>query len=166
MQITEQSAGLMLLLLSAVAVFGEENGPSLQPLPNEGLLGSVPTTAKSADFRTLNTKMFNHTAFSNKGFAGERKLTPMCDRQARIQDTFKYITTVVSCLIFIVGIIGNTTLLRIIFTDKSMRNGTNLLIASLALGDVLHIIIDVPINTFKVRKAEFSSVTCKIMINL
>lgn len=167
MQITEQSAGLMLLLLSAVAVFGEENGPSLQPLPNEGLsyLGSVPTTAKAADFRTLNTKMFNHTAFTNKAFAGERKSTPMCDRQARIQDTFKYITTVVSCLIFIVGIIGNTTLLRIIFKDKSMRNGTNLLIASLALGDVIHIIIDVPINTFKLvtQTWPFGAEICKLV---
>lgn len=31
-----------------------------------------------------------------------------------------------------------------------MRNGPNILIASLALGDLLHIIIDIPINAYKV----------------
>lgn len=31
-----------------------------------------------------------------------------------------------------------------------MRNGPNILIASLALGDLLHIIIDIPISVYKV----------------
>ncbi|XP_018420878.1 PREDICTED: endothelin B receptor [Nanorana parkeri] len=167
MQIMEWCAGMMLLMLSAVIVFGEENSPSLQPLPNEGLsfLGSVPTTAKSADLRTLNANSLNHSTLEKKGLAGERKLTPMCDKQIMIQDTFKYINTVVSCLIFIVGIIGNATLLRIIFKDKNMRNGTNLLIASLALGDLLQIIIDVPINTFKLvtQTWPFGAEICKLV---
>ncbi|KAM5180627.1 endothelin receptor type B [Mantella aurantiaca] len=167
MQNMERSTDLMLLLLSAVIVFGQETGPSLQPLPDEELsfLGSVPTTAKSADFRTLNVNELNHTTFENNGFAGKRKLTPICDRQLMIQDTFKYINTVVSCMIFIVGIIGNATLLRIIFKDKSMRNGTNLLIASLSLGNLLHIIIDVPITTFKLvtQTWPFGAGICKLV---
>lgn len=65
--------------------------------------------------------------------------------------TFKCINTVLSCLILVVGIIGNTTLLRIIYQNKSMRNGPNALIASLALGDLIYITIDIPINVYKVR---------------
>ncbi|XP_072267041.1 endothelin receptor type B [Pyxicephalus adspersus] len=167
MQIIQRSAGLVPLLLFAAVAFGEENGPSLQPLPNEGLsfLGSVPTTAKSADLRTLNANALNHSALENKGFTGKRKMTAKCESQIMIQDTFKYINTVASCLIFLVGIIGNATLLLIIFKDKSMRNGTNLLIASLALGDLLHIIIDVPINTFKLvtQTWPFGAEICKLV---
>ena len=80
-----------------------------------------------------------------------RPLPPMCSGPTEIRDTFKYINTVVSCLVFVVGIIGNSTLLRIIYKNKCMRNGPNILIASLALGDLLHIIIDIPINVYKVR---------------
>ncbi|CAB1440208.1 unnamed protein product [Pleuronectes platessa] len=54
-----------------------------------------------------------------------------------------------SCVIFAVGIIGNATLLRIICQNKSMRNGPNALIASLALGDLIYIAIDIPINIYK-----------------
>lgn len=77
-------------------------------------------------------------------------LPPMCTDPTEIRDTFKYINTVVSCLVFVVGIIGNSTLLRIIYKNKCMRNGPNILIASLALGDLLHILIDIPINVYKV----------------
>lgn len=82
-----------------------------------------------------------------------RQLPPMCTGPTEIRDTFKYINTVVSCLVFIVGIIGNSTLLRIIYKNKCMRNGPNILIASLALGDLLHIIIGIPINVYKVSQS-------------
>uniref|UniRef100_A0A3P8V4J7 Endothelin receptor type B n=1 Tax=Cynoglossus semilaevis TaxID=244447 RepID=A0A3P8V4J7_CYNSE len=81
-----------------------------------------------------------------------RRLPPMCSGPTEIRDTFKYINTVVSCLVFVVGIIGNSTLLRIIYKNKCMRNGPNILIASLALGDLLHIIIGIPINVYKVSQ--------------
>lgn len=82
-----------------------------------------------------------------------RRLPPMCTGPTEIRDTFKYINTVVSCLVFVVGIIGNSTLLRIIYKNKCMRNGPNILIASLALGDLLHIIIGIPINVYKVSES-------------
>lgn len=76
---------------------------------------------------------------------------PMCIKPTEIKYAFKYVNTIVSCLIFVVGIIGNSTLLRIIYKNKCMRNGPNVLIASLALGDLLYIIITIPINVFKVN---------------
>lgn len=77
-------------------------------------------------------------------------IPPMCIKQTEIKHAFKYVNTFVSCLIFVVGIIGNSTLLRIIYKNKCMRNGPNVLIGSLALGDLLYIIIAIPINVYKV----------------
>nr|XP_019964614.1 PREDICTED: endothelin-1 receptor-like isoform X1 [Paralichthys olivaceus] len=74
---------------------------------------------------------------------------PRCIHVTSINTAFKYINTVISCVIFAVGIIGNATLLRIICQNKSMRNGPNALIASLALGDLIYIAIDIPINIYK-----------------
>lgn len=76
---------------------------------------------------------------------------PSCLQATSIKAAFKYINTVLSCVIFAVGIIGNATLLRIIYQNKSMRNGPNALIASLALGDLIYIAIDIPINVYKVQ---------------
>lgn len=88
-----------------------------------------------------------------------------CPQQTKITSTFKYINTVISCTIFIVGMVGNATLLRIIYQNKCMRNGPNALIASLALGDLIYVVIDLPINVFKVgnnRKCifEFEHMLC------
>ncbi|XP_040887615.1 endothelin-1 receptor-like isoform X2 [Toxotes jaculatrix] len=74
---------------------------------------------------------------------------PKCHRDTSIKTAFKYINTVVSCVIFAVGIIGNATLLRIIYQNKNMRNRPNALIASLALGDLIYISIDIPIHVYK-----------------
>lgn len=76
---------------------------------------------------------------------------PMCLESTSIKGYFKYINTIISTLVFVVGLVGNATLLRIIYQHKCMRNGPNALIASLALGDIMYILIDIPINVYKVR---------------
>ncbi|XP_036403778.1 endothelin receptor type B-like [Megalops cyprinoides] len=90
---------------------------------------------------------------------------PMCVKPTEIKNAFKYVNTVVSCLIFVVGIIGNSTLLRIIYKNKCMRNGPNVLIASLALGDLLYILIAIPVNVFKLLAEDwpFGVHICKLM---
>ncbi|KAM8968900.1 endothelin-1 receptor [Sarcophilus harrisii] len=92
-----------------------------------------------------------------------------CPQQTKITSAFKYINTVISCAIFIVGMVGNATLLRIIYQNKCMRNGPNALIASLALGDLIYIVIDIPINVFKLlaqrwpfEQNEFGVFLCKL----
>nr|XP_057921854.1 endothelin receptor type B-like [Doryrhamphus excisus] len=74
---------------------------------------------------------------------------PSCLQTTTIKGAFKYINTIMSCLIFAVGVVGNATLLRIIYQNKSMRNGPNALIGSLALGDLIYVTIDIPINVYK-----------------
>uniref|UniRef100_A0A8C7ZEE5 Endothelin receptor type A n=1 Tax=Oryzias sinensis TaxID=183150 RepID=A0A8C7ZEE5_9TELE len=75
---------------------------------------------------------------------------PMCPINPSINSYFKYINTIISIVVFVVGLVGNATLLRIIYQHKCMRNGPNALIASLALGDLIYIFIDIPINVYKV----------------
>ncbi|XP_068606789.1 endothelin receptor type Aa [Brachionichthys hirsutus] len=74
---------------------------------------------------------------------------PLCFTTTTIRNNFKYINTAISILVFVVGLVGNAALLRIIYQHKCMRNGPNALIASLALGDLMYIIIDLPINVYK-----------------
>ncbi|XP_062855780.1 endothelin receptor type B-like [Trichomycterus rosablanca] len=90
---------------------------------------------------------------------------PMCNKPSEIKHTFKYINTIISCVIFVVGIIGNSTLLRIIYKNKCMRNGPNVLIGSLALGDLLYILIAIPLNVFKLLAEDwpFGVYICKLM---
>ncbi|KAG9492138.1 hypothetical protein GDO78_000577 [Eleutherodactylus coqui] len=169
MKIASHCVRLAVLLFYVVVVFGGEHSPSLQPLSNEELtlLGSESTTVKTNEMKTSDAHhQSNHSMTQNKGYQSRKSnMYPTCGHQLEINDTFKYINTVISCLIFIVGIIGNSTLLRIIYKNKSMRNNTNLLIASLALGDLLHIIIDIPITTYKLlfKKWPFGVEICKLM---
>uniref|UniRef100_G1KSC1 Endothelin receptor type B n=1 Tax=Anolis carolinensis TaxID=28377 RepID=G1KSC1_ANOCA len=97
--------------------------------------------------------------------APTRPPPPMCTSRTTVGKTFKYINTVVACLVFVLGIIGNSTLLRIIYKNKCMRNGPNILIASLALGDLLLIVIDIPINLYKLHaeKWPFGVEICKLV---
>uniref|UniRef100_A0A672HBV3 Endothelin receptor type B-like n=1 Tax=Salarias fasciatus TaxID=181472 RepID=A0A672HBV3_SALFA len=92
----------------------------------------------------------SHRSLSNTSAGGHGSSPPTCVQDTSIKTVFKYINTVMSCVIFAVGIIGNGTLLRIICQNRSMRNGPNALIASLALGDLIYIAIDRPINIYKI----------------
>ncbi|XP_062301268.1 endothelin-1 receptor-like isoform X1 [Scomber scombrus] len=114
-------------------------------------LGSGPGNSKHAFELKHKRDKKPQLSSSNSSIAGLRRPVslPKCLRTTSIHTSFKYINTVLSCLIFAVGIIGNATLLRIIYQNKSMRNGPNLLIASLALGDLIYIAIDIPINLYK-----------------
>uniref|UniRef100_A0A8C9WY42 Endothelin receptor type B n=1 Tax=Sander lucioperca TaxID=283035 RepID=A0A8C9WY42_SANLU len=90
---------------------------------------------------------------------------PMCLESAGIRDAFKYVHTVVSVVVFVVGIVGNSALLKIIYVNKCMRSGPNILIASLALGDLIHIVIDIPINAYRLMAEDwpFGLVLCKLV---
>ncbi|XP_043086524.1 endothelin receptor type B [Puntigrus tetrazona] len=102
---------------------------------------------------------------SRKPLNGTANKTPMCSGPARIKDAFKYINSVVSCFVFLFGMVGNVTLLRIIKEHKCMRNGPNILIGSLALGDILHILIGIPVNVYKLLAVDwpFGLLLCKLV---
>lgn len=84
------------------------------------------------------------------GKANNTDIPIRCTKSIFLTDTFKVIHTFISCVVFVVGLVGNATVLRIIYQHKCMRNGPNALIASLALGDLIYISIDIPIMLYKV----------------
>jgi hypothetical protein len=75
-----------------------------------------------------------------------------------------YIVPVVFALIFVVGVVGNGTLVLIFIRHRKMRNVPNTYIFSLALGDLLVIVTCVPfistlytVSTKSIRKLETES---------
>lgn len=148
----------LILACSVAGVQGEETGfPPTGATPL--LLGTreimTPPT-KASWLRGSNASVTGSSAPPQMPETGKPggtppRIPPPCHGYIEIRQSFKYINTVVSCLVFVVGVIGNATLLKIICKNKSMRNGPNILIASLALGDLLHIIIDIPIHVYKVK---------------
>ena len=58
-----------------------------------------------------------------------------------------YIVPVLFALIFVVGVLGNGTLVVIFIRNRNMRNVPNTYIFSLALGDLLVIITSVPFTS-------------------
>ncbi|CAL8331379.1 unnamed protein product [Lota lota] len=94
---------------------------------------------------------------SGSGFGNVtvRTRPPLCKDPTSISTSFKYINTLISVLVFVVGMVGNATLLRIIYQNKCMRNGPNALIASLAMGDLIHITINIPIIVYKLLTSQW-----------
>uniref|UniRef100_A0A8C4YXA6 Endothelin-1 receptor n=1 Tax=Gadus morhua TaxID=8049 RepID=A0A8C4YXA6_GADMO len=121
---------------------------SSPPLPSPPL----PSLLSSPLPLLSSLSLHRHSSSSSNSSGPVRVLSlapPSCLKATSIKQVFKYINTGLSLVIFVVGVVGNGTLLRIICQNRSMRNGPNALIASLALGDLLYIAIDLPINTYK-----------------
>ncbi|XP_006011646.1 endothelin receptor type Aa [Latimeria chalumnae] len=117
--------------------------------PNSNMTRIMPSQFSTTPNPQANGSTFVHPSTTQRH-------PPPCSGEAiQISSTFKYINTVLSCIIFVTGMVGNATLLRIIYQNKCMRNGPNALIASLALGDIMYIAIDIPINAYKLLAGEW-----------
>lgn len=68
-------------------------------------------------------------------------------------------------LIIIIGLIGNITLIRTFCMVKSMRNIPNLLMSSLALGDLMLLVTCAPVDATRFVADEwlFGRVGCKLI---
>ncbi|KAJ8894693.1 hypothetical protein PR048_007358 [Dryococelus australis] len=75
-----------------------------------------------------------------------------------------YIVPIVFAVIFIVGFLGNGTLVFIFIKHRNMRNVPNTYIFSLALGDLLVIMLCVPLTStiYTVESWPYGVVICKI----
>ncbi|TNM85818.1 hypothetical protein fugu_008089 [Takifugu bimaculatus] len=150
---------LVLMICVAARGMGQVNRAEVEvdPLP----VVPVHSTLQSPIFYTTTSsitgKGLHHPEAEEQAMGSGNKTSvmkkplppPMCLVKTSISTYFKYINTIISVLVFVVGLVGNATLLRIIYQHKCMRNGPNALIASLALGDLIYIIIDIPINVYK-----------------
>ncbi|XP_061566760.1 endothelin receptor type B-like [Cololabis saira] len=131
--------------------------PDLQVAPDRGAGGPLGAALGSEPATLRRFSKSKHRPGGKPGPPGplgppanaSQATPPSCLQTTSIQTAFKYINTALSVLVFVVGVVGNGTLLRIIYQNRSMRTGPNALIASLALGDLVYIAIDVPINVYK-----------------
>ncbi|XP_062904570.1 endothelin receptor type B-like [Mobula hypostoma] len=160
-------AGLFLLIMGEISICTAQ-GQEGHIDPEHGIKARPTfwhTVAPTPHKIPVNFNLTAHNSNLHSVNVTRDRLRPMCKQRPEIKDTFKYINTIVSCMVFVVGIIGNSTLLRIIYKNKYMRNGPNILIASLALGDLLHIVIDIPITVYKLHAEDwpFGVEVCKLL---
>ncbi|XP_061734884.1 endothelin receptor type B-like [Nerophis ophidion] len=90
---------------------------------------------------------------------------PMCPRSTRLGEAFKYVTAAVFLVVFVLGTAGNWMLLRVIHKKTRPRSGASILIASLALGDLVHVVIDIPVSAYRlvVGGWPFGLALCKMV---
>ncbi|XP_033155286.1 neuropeptide CCHamide-2 receptor [Drosophila mauritiana] len=116
--------------LAARLADGEGNGAN-----DSGLLATGQGLEQEQEGLALD---MGHNASADGGIV---PYVPVLDRPET------YIVTVLYTLIFIVGVLGNGTLVIIFFRHRSMRNIPNTYILSLALADLLVILVCVPVAT-------------------
>jgi hypothetical protein len=78
----------------------------------------------------------------------------------------KFIIPVIFALIFLCGVVGNGLLIAIVLRNKEMRNTPNILILSLALGDLVLITISVPFTApiYTLPSWPFGLTICKVSV--
>lgn len=106
---------------------------------------------------------------SENGFANnteEHHYDDFLDRE-QVEQATRIIQIVIPTLfavIYVVGLIGNGTLIYIVAKNKHMRNVPNILIVSLAAGDFLMIFVSVPytISIYVLPTWPYGDILCKL----
>ena len=79
--------------------------------------------------------------------------------------SFEWFIVIISLFIFIIGIIGNYLVIHVVFNNLHMRTITNIFIVNLAVGDLLVLLICLPVTTINnvIYNWIFGEILCKIM---
>nr|QRN45472.1 CCHamide-2 receptor [Carausius morosus] len=113
------------------------------------------------------TDMMYHNNLSNETFHQKQDVVTTNEPMEYSPYTERpetYIVPVLFAVIFIVGILGNGTLVFIFIKHRNMRTVPNTYIFSLALGDLLVIIVCVPVTStiYTVESWPYGAFICKI----
>ncbi|XP_011206046.2 neuropeptide CCHamide-2 receptor [Bactrocera dorsalis] len=113
---------------------------------------------------SLEESLRNKSSFVGAVWGDDADIDPATDYVPPSQRPETYIITVLFALIFIVGVLGNGTLVIIFFRHRSMRNIPNTYILSLALADLLVITICVPLASivYTQESWNFGAEMCRI----
>lgn len=146
---------VFVLCLGNSFICGDASDQHAEPIPQ----------TNSSDLLMLEILKSNNSVPPLRAAGPKASHPPMCLQSAGIRDAFKYVNILVSLVVFVVGIMGNSCLLRIIYANKCMRSGPNVLIANLAVGDLIHIVVDIPINAYRVSSSTMGSYNTKSMLH-
>ncbi len=100
----------------------------------------------------------NETSFANNTNCTVEETSIFSDRPEA------FCVPVVFALIFIVGVVGNGTLILTVLKNKNMRNAPNIFIVSLAFGDLLLILVSVPFTAtiYTFTEWPYGATLCKL----
>nr|XP_018898689.1 PREDICTED: neuropeptide CCHamide-1 receptor-like [Bemisia tabaci] len=117
--------------------------------------------ACDAEFDTSCVSMLNETLSGGGGGAHGGNVT---DARPNIL-LEKWVVSIVFTVIYVLGVVGNGTLLLILARHKNMRNVPNIFILSLAVGDLLVILICVPFTSvvYITDYWSFGESVCKLL---
>lgn len=127
---------------------------------------SVTLLSTSSDVLTTMSVLYTNSSSNNVSEAtnltGVLKQNTDCDPMPIRPEM--YIVPVLFAIIFIVGVLGNGTLIYTVARNKTMRNVPNMFIVSLAVGDLFLIMVSVPLasTVYTLKGWPFGGALCKL----
>ncbi|XP_078603425.1 endothelin receptor type B-like [Branchiostoma floridae x Branchiostoma japonicum] len=90
-----------------------------------------------------------------------------CPSPITVDHAAKITHIILSAVIFALGLTGNSLVIRIVATKPDMRNAPNVLLAGLACGDLLFILLCVPLTAYNLYTVPtdwiFGTAMCKLL---
>ncbi|XP_059226502.1 neuropeptide CCHamide-1 receptor isoform X2 [Stomoxys calcitrans] len=138
---TQQPLHNLSLAMTAAADFGQSSDANTPVMAS--VLGNIVNATLTTLGTALTTSMATNATYDNGGIVNATE-TPYVPYVMRPET---YIVPVLFAFIFIVGVLGNGTLIIVFLTVRQMRNVPNTYIFSLALADLLVIVTTVPLTS-------------------
>ncbi|XP_037941378.1 neuropeptide CCHamide-2 receptor [Teleopsis dalmanni] len=131
---------------------------------SQTLLATTATIATNANVIDASVSTTEDYTTLNSSITPTYNIEPSDDYIPPFQRAETYIITALFAIIFIVGVLGNGTLVIIFFRHRSMRNIPNTYILSLAFADLLVIIVCVPVASIVYTQESwpFGAVVCRL----
>ncbi|XP_005093521.2 neuropeptide CCHamide-1 receptor [Aplysia californica] len=109
------------------------------------LSARLPYTSGTMSHPNNSTNVFGTTSANATEVSNDTEIDYTFDRWGINSDLDGILVPIVFGIIFVVGLVGNGTLIISVVANKVMRNVPNILIVSLSVGDFLLILISVPV---------------------
>ncbi|KAJ9595789.1 hypothetical protein L9F63_013033, partial [Diploptera punctata] len=143
--------------------YGPYKRLSMKSATNLGKANNKYTLCPAREMINITLNMESDMNVSNISFPNETNSTPV----PYIEYVYRpetYIVPILFAFIFIIGVVGNGTLVLIFIRHRNMRNVPNIYIFSLALGDLLVIITCVPFTStvYTVETWPYGERICKL----
>ncbi|KAL8588374.1 hypothetical protein ACOMHN_024751 [Nucella lapillus] len=127
--------------------------------------GDMDWSANSSGSGTNNTTSEMYLNSSNCSGNCSSSPSPGVLAAMQLELVVRIVVPTVFGIIFLLGLFGNSLVILVVALDKNMRNTTNILILSLAVADLLFIVLCVPFTaaSYALPTWPFGEVWCKVV---